>query len=247
MSLIKSRSADIGNNEQKIKKYTIGDLLIPLLSIIIFAILTIALYVPAISDIWEIRKDIKDVQDKKVFIDSNLKIVDTLNQDKIGLLDSARIARLIVPTELDVSNFTYYVDKLAKENNLEFKEVSSTNISVDASSIENLSLEEGVKGISGPFVYNGSYDDIVSFLDKLQADSPYIVSASSVSLKQELADPNAKKQPAESWTLELSITGYYAEGRQNVTVSPYQKVTPYSNYKDILNVFTKKAEKLSSQ
>ncbi|MCA9375254.1 hypothetical protein KC622_02910, partial [Candidatus Dojkabacteria bacterium] len=68
MSLIKSRSADIGNKEQKIKKYTIGDLLIPLLSIIIFAILTIALFIPAISDIWEIRKDIKDVQDKKVFI-----------------------------------------------------------------------------------------------------------------------------------------------------------------------------------
>lgn len=249
MSIAKSRSVDIGNNEKKVRKYKFGDLIIPVISIIIFAILTMALYVPAVSDIWEIRKETKDISEKKTFIESNLKTVDTLNQGKIELLDSARVARLIVPTELDVSDFTFYVDELANETDLEFKEVSSTNISVDASSIKNLSLEEGVKGISGPFVYSGTYDNIVSFLDKLQVDSPYIVSTSSVALKQELTDVESEgsedSEKSRNWGLELSITGYYAEGRENVSLSPYQKVVPYTNHKEALNVFYRKAEKLN--
>lgn len=248
MALKKSREKeDLGNNQAKIKRFTIGDLVIPLLGLFILLMLTIFVYVPMIftgeNSYMSMREERKEIDSKKRELDKKLEQMKPVTENAGNLTRDLRTVNSIIPNSLDVSDFTYYVDRLAQQTGLDFKEISSGNISVDTSDDRNESVPTSVSGVSGPIVYEGKYSEIVDFLDKLQSESPYIVETSNIFLKLITPARSGESVDESYWRVEISITGYYiatADGGE-ILFNAYQPFVPYTRYEDILEIFRFKA------
>jgi Tfp pilus assembly protein PilO len=226
---------------------TVGDLLIPLLSILILLLLTVFVYVPRTVEALETRDEIADVKSNQASLQAKLQDMDPFLQDKLQVQQDLKASRDVIPVSLDVADFTYYVDQIAQENRLQFRKVSSGNVDVNKIGIEQTAeLGTNVKGVSGPIVYEGEYDDIVNFLDNLQAQSPFIIEASSINLSKNSGEEDSDEDVnLDLWRIELSIIGYYiGTDNNNLPVNVYQQFTPYTRFPEVVAVFARKAAKL---
>ncbi|WKZ31288.1 MAG: hypothetical protein QY318_00745 [Candidatus Dojkabacteria bacterium] len=240
--------------QDSVKTLTFGDMVVPLLSLLILLLLTGFVFIPMTLEALDLRDNIKEAQNKQEQLDEKLLTMKPLVDDKAVVQEDLKVARDVIPYILDVADFTYYVDQIAQGNNLRFQEISSGNIEVSRIGFEGESeFGANVRGVSGPIEYRGSYENIVNFLDQLQAESPFIVEASSIRLRrnnalteEELAAlPEGDENVEGDWAIEMDITGYYiAQQERDLTIDIYAGFIPYTNYQDVVAVFEEKSTKI---
>jgi len=89
-------------------------------------------------------------------------------------------------------------------------------------------------GVSGPLSYSGQYKDILEFLDEIQAYSPYLVTLKDISMSH---------SGEGRWSVEFELTGYYIP-EQDIKVDFYQPFTKYTQFSDIIDIFSVRVERL---
>jgi hypothetical protein len=213
---------------QTAKKFKLGDVVVPILSIIILILLTLFVYIPQITNAIEANKEAKEVSeniDSLEKLNTDLDSVD-ISQLQIDLSD----AQIVIPYELQVSDFVFYVDTLARKEGLNFKEIFAGDVEVKGGGVVEDSV---ISGVSGPLRYTGSLEDITTFLDELQNASPFIVSTDKVDIKN-IAD-------SSSWEVSITLTGYYVDRANIASANIYNPFVIYTRYDDVIEVFKDKA------
>ncbi|MBD3329292.1 type 4a pilus biogenesis protein PilO [Candidatus Dojkabacteria bacterium] len=193
----KSRDTTAVAQAGKERNFKLGDLVIPILSIGIFLLLVIFVYIPMISDAREMNQEKDEVISNQKQMDKLLEELQSMNS--VALKSDYKLFSTMIPTELEVADFAFYVDKLAQEKSLTLNSIRASNADIVQEGTEFGS----VTSVSGPLEYSGSYDDIMSFLKDLQESSPYLITVQNVDIqkKDEFA--------ADTWSLEMSVQGFY--------------------------------------
>lgn len=243
MATIKRERASIeSDNKKRYEGIKLTDLLIPILSILVFILLLIFVFIPLINEGMVMRDEIDQVKSKQ---EQMIELNDTLTKtNRTRLQANLEDARTVIPETLKVSEFAFYIDSLATSKGLVFKEISSSNIDIEEDPQESETFSSGgntYSGVSGPLSYSGTYSQIVSFLEDLQISSPYIISLSAIRVNND----QATEINSTNWTLEISATGYFLESTSTANVNIYATFTPYTEYDRQLRVFEQKSARLS--
>lgn len=251
MAIQRSRQADIGNDEKKMKGIKPSDLIIPGASVLILLILTLFVYIPSITEANKMREEIKGIKQNQDILQANLEAIQPLIDDQTQLQIDLRKTKRIIPQKLEVGDFSYYVDRLARESGLEFVEISTSNSSKstgDEKIVENASVESYVSGVSGPIVYKGTYTQIVEFLDLLQRESPYIIEARKLEMDTTQVEEEDTNRSDDIWEVELSLMGYYIETESELSLAQmYTPIVPYTKFPQYLEIFESKASILDEE
>jgi hypothetical protein len=216
----------------KASRFNIKDALVPLSVSLILILLGIFVFVPMVKTAISFRgeyKEIKEREEKLRKLEGELSSIDeeTFQEDLIN-------AKEVIPQSLRVSAFMFYIESLADEKNLYSKSLSAGDTKVTVVKREEDEKERRTYyGVSSPLSYEGSLDDVLSFLDNLYAASPYVISARNVSLKQ----------AGQQWRVTLNVTGYYVP-ESTLEVDLYTSFESYTKYQDIMDIFTEKSKQL---
>ncbi len=216
------------------KKVTLklGDIIVPISLGILLIILAVFVFIPMISSTLKYADEYEETKKKEerlTILKDNLDKIDesTMQVDLINAKD-------VIPKELKVSSFIFYIDDLAKELSLTPKSLSGSDIKI--SSNEEEETEQKYLGVSGPVAYAGSFENILKFLNDLYSASPYIVSVSNVTIEREGVGTGI-------WKASLNLTGYYVKERESI-VDLSRPLTVYSTFGETVKVFEEKAIKL---
>lgn len=215
-------------------KLSFADLMIPVVSGLIFILILFFILLPSIGNSSDVLLEIEDVQEEQKMREQNIGVVEGI--DFSVLQRDLSNARKVLPTRLEVAQFAYYIDNLAEEKDLEFRELKAGDISI---SEEETSILD-VKGIRAPMEYSGDYERILDFFNELQTVSPYVISFGH---KVEL---NKSGDDEESvWNLEIDVTGHYVEEEseevfQRIDFS--RPIIPYDGDQDIVEEFAERIE-----
>lgn len=210
-------------------KLKISDIIIPILVVVILVILGVFVFVPMIQKAISFQTEHKAVLDKEAQLESLEK---TLNLMDEGILQSDLVnAQKVIPNNLKVSSFMYYIDNLASQKGLSSSEISAGDIKINTEG----ETKDGnyILGVSGPLAYEGTLTNALSFLDSLYSVSPYIITIENLDLESF----------NNVWKIKLSVTGYYVPVSVS-SVDIYSKFTPYSQFQNIVNIFETKASQL---
>ena len=218
---------------EKIKdsKVKVEDILIPAAATIILLMLSIFVFVPMIKATIAFQQEYESLKQKEetlVKLEEKLKGIDDATM-QVDLLN----AKSVIPKTLRVSMFVYYIDTLANEKNLTSKSLSAGDVTVSFTNKDKNNEKKSYLGVSGPLSYTGTLQDILSFLDSLYSASPYIISADNISFKK----------TGELWRVDLGVIGYYVPERA-YNVDYYTAFNEYTQYADVIGIFSKKAEEL---
>jgi len=217
----------IKSGEKVQKKLIFSDFVIPFLAFIIFIVLTIFVYIPMITETVELNDDTKNVISKQEQMKTLQVKIDEL--DGTQLYEDYQIIDQVIPTRLEVADFVYFVDELAKDKGLKLNEIRASNSDITS---EDSSLD--MSTVSGPLSYEGNYTDFLSFLEDLQKSSPYIVSVNSI----DLSNISGKR-----WSFDITINGYYlSESVSNV--DPYKTFVPYTNFNNLVEMLRNRGKLL---
>lgn len=219
--------------QNNVKRFKFGDIVVPVLSILTLALLTIFVYIPMITSAGKFRSETKEIEGKIDQLD-NLK--DELKSIDAGTLQTDLTdSRTVIPFSLQVSDFVSYIDLAAKDKGLVFKEILAGDIVV-RSTVGTKEIDPVMRGVSGPLKYSGTITQITEFLSDVQQASPFILAADQIKLKQE--------GNTDKWELSVNITGYYMNQAALPKTDIYMKFTKYTQNQDILKIFKSKADKL---
>ena len=248
MAIAKVREG-VGNQRQKMKSIKVGDILVPLMFLFIFIILVTFVYIPRIKEVSEMRDEKKTAEEKVAALEGNLNKLQPLINDKVQLQRDLKVAYQVIPQELDVADFSFYVDELARDTGLDFKEITqqSKTSETEESNTNSTSSGRYVNSISGPIVYEGNFVQVVDFLDKLQTESPYIIEAQNIELKRiPRTNDEGKRVDSDFWKLELNITGYYIDEAADISISGLDRpMNIYTSDSTVLDTFKDKASILN--
>jgi Tfp pilus assembly protein PilO len=213
----------------KKSKLKLSDLIIPISSMLVLVLLSIFLFIPMINTANQYRRELKETNEKIETLDNFEKSLSEI--DDTQLVNDLLIAKKIIPKVLQVSDFVYYIDNLAQRKNLVTSEISAGDVSVGG---EETRIRDSL-GVSGPLSYTGKYEDILEFLNEIQAYSPYLVTLKDISLS------NSGEEGG--WGVEFNLTGYY------IPESPrepdlYTPFTKYTQFSDIIDIFSVRVERL---
>lgn len=217
--------------QNNVKKFKVGDIMVPILSILTLALLTIFVYIPMVTAGTKFRQESSE-------IDAKISKVKGLESD-LNKIDIATMqndlsnSRVVIPFSLQVTDFVSYIDDSAKSKGLVFKEILAGDIAIRDDKGDR-GIDQSIKGVSGPLKYVGTLNQITDFLDELQSASPFILAADQIKLKKENSGSN--------WELSVNITGYYINQASLPKTNIYNSFTPYTQYASILNIFKAKAD-----
>jgi hypothetical protein len=226
---------EISEFRTQIKSFNVSDLIVPAMSLIILLLLTVFVYIPSISSAVSFREETKEVSGKIEQLNELNSSLDSIEVSQ--LQQDLAVTRKVIPFSLQVSDFAFYVDNLAQEKGLEFKEILAGDIQVKAPD-EEKGIDPIVKGVSGPLKYGGTLAAITEFLDGLQNASPFMIAADDIKLR--------KAVDSEAWEVSLNITGYYINESTIPQPNIYSPFSVYSTNSEVLDIFRSKAEKLES-
>jgi hypothetical protein len=223
-----SRNLEGLSDRAKKSRLTISDLIIPIGAGVILLLLTLFVFMPMISTAQEYRKELKRIEEDIEHLDNVKSSLEAI--DDTQLIDDLVIAKKIIPRILQVSDFVYYIDNLAESKNLTTSDISAGDINVGSESEETRSNQ----GVSSSLSYKGEYDNVLDFIDELQGYSPYLVTLKGVELSMVGGD---------NWSVDFQLTGYYVPERER-SVDFLRPFTKYTNFSDIIDIFSVKVEKL---
>jgi hypothetical protein len=220
---------DIEGLSERAKKsrLKITDLIVPLASFVVLVLLSIFVFVPMINTANEYRNELNDVNEKLETLDD---LENSLQEiDDTQLVSDLLISKQIIPKILQVSDFVYYIDNLAKDKRLVTKEISAGDVNVGGTTEVRESL-----GVSGPLSYSGEYTKVLEFLDEIQGYSPYLVT---------LRDVSMTNNGEGVWTVEFDLTGYYIP-EKDYNLDLYKPFSKYTQFSDIIDIFSVRVERL---
>ena len=233
-SLIKksqNKEKQLAAISEKIKnsRLKFSDVIIPLASLTILALLSIFVFIPMIKSAIGFQSEYKSIQESKSTLASLENQLDALDDTQLqtDLLNSKKV----IPKTLKVSSFIYYIDSLAYTKGLSSKEISAGDVKFSSDSDDKTG--HYILGVSGPLSYSGSLNAVLEFLDDLYSASPYVMSVKNIELKSS----------KENWTVDLNITGYYVPVNID-EVNLYLPFVSYTKYENIVEIFENKASKL---
>jgi hypothetical protein len=216
----------------KESKFKVKDALVPLSVGLILILLGIFVFVPMVRTAISFRGEYKEVKEREEELQKLEEELSAIDEEifQVDLIN----AKEVIPQSLRVSAFMFYIESLANEKNLYSKSLSAGDTQVSVIKREEDEKERRIYyGVSSPLSYEGSLDDVLSFLDNLYTASPYVISAQNVSLKQ----------TGERWRVTLNVTGYYVP-ETTLEIDPYTSFESYTKYQDIVDIFTEKANQL---
>jgi len=218
----------------KASEFKVKDALVPLSVGLILILLGVFVFVPMVKTAISFRGEYKEVKEREQNLQELEKELKSIDEGifQVDLIS----AKEVIPQSLRVSSFMYYIETLADEKNLYAKSLSAgdTQVSVIKRN-EDSNDRRTYYGVSSPLSYEGSLEDILSFLDNLFEASPYVISSQNVSL--------AKR--GEDWRVTLNVTGYYVP-KITLEVDSYTSFESYTEYEDIVDIFRKKADQLTN-
>jgi Tfp pilus assembly protein PilO len=229
-----------GQGKKKINKtagITLADLMIPIVSGLIFLLILFFVLIPSINSSSEMLTEIERVREDQEVLKRNLEIVESL--DFPTLQTDLSNARRVLPKRLEVAQFAYYVDSLAKEKGLDFRELKAGDVTISKEDIASLD----VKGIRVPMGYAGDYEPILDFFDELQTVSPYVISFGH---KVDLRKRGTEDENNVEWGLEIDITGYHVEEGQDLDrgINFSLPIKPYDFDPDMVEIFSERVNRL---
>lgn len=217
------------SNRAKRSQLKLSDLIIPIAVVIVLILLSILVFIPMITKANEYRAELKEVNQKIETLDNLEKSINEM--DSAQLVTDLLVAKKIIPKVLQVSDFVYYIDTLAKSKNLTTQEISAGDVSVGGG--EQTTVKKSL-GVNGPLSYSGRYNDVLEFLDEIQAYSPYLVTLQNISMSHGSDD---------NWSVDFDLTGYYIP-ETNTNVDLYMPFTKYTQFSDIIDIFSVRVSNL---
>ena len=225
----KEKQLAVISDKIKNSRIKFSDIIIPLSSITILALLSIFVFVPMIKSAISFQNEYKEIQESKEMLTILEKQLNDLDDTQLqtDLLNSKKV----IPKTLKVSSFIYYIDNLAYSTGLSSTEISAGDVKFASDADE----KQGnyILGVSGPLSYSGSLNAILGFLDDLYSASPYVLSVKNIELRSS----------GEKWMVDLNVTGYYVPINIDA-INLYQPFSPYTKYENILTIFKTKASQL---
>lgn len=234
-----SNSKDTGMRDGKVERKTtrlnLADLLIPIVSAFVFIMVLFFILIPSINNSSEVLRKIEEAEADQETLRTNLETVESI--DFAQMQRDLSNARKVLPTRLEVAQFAYYVDNLAEEKDLEFRELRAGDVSISDAEEDVSTLD--VKGIRVPMEYSGDYEPILDFFNELQTVSPYVISFGHNVELNKLGDGDDAE-----WGLEIDITGYHVREDDEMvrTTNLYSRFTPYSNFENLVEEFAERVE-----
>ncbi len=216
-----------------VKSFKLGDIIIPLLSLIILVLLSVFVYIPMISEATKNNAQSKDIDNKITQLKSLSKQLDSIDQGQMQV-DLAN-SRLVIPYSLQVSDFIINTDKQALDSGLKAKDILAGDVQINDGSTKKSTKSASIMGVSGPVKYEGSIVAISNFLDKMTGSSQYILSLENIRLKKQANN-------GDKWEVSLSVTGYYLNKDTVVSPSYYIPFSAYTRYADVFSKFANKVE-----
>jgi len=220
------------NKRLKKSRLDIGDMIIPVLVLIVLILLSVFVFIPMVKSAIDFRVESKEINKK-------METLEKLERDLEGVDDTLLQADLImtkrvIPTSLKVSDFIYYIDTLANSKNLSARELTASDVKVITGGDSD--NPDYTYAVNAPLAYSGSFGSILGFLDELQGASPYIVSIEGISLRGSEND---------IWNISFKTTGYYIpEEVQNTSL--YTPFSAYNKYEETMKILRQKSEKLEN-
>lgn len=219
----------------KASQFNIKDAIIPLSVGVILILLGVFLFVPMVQTALSQREEYREVrgkEEKLQELENKLKAMDeaTLQIDLIN-------AKKVIPQNLTVASFISYIDTLAREKELQSKSLSAADTQSSTTRVDQGDSEDSKRiyyGVRSQLAYEGSLENVSEFLEDLHLASPYIISARGVFLK---GSPRG-------WTVQVGVIGYYVP-EPTLKMDPYSSFESYTQYQDIIDIFTEKAEELN--
>jgi len=218
-------SEKIENTKLKLK-----DFIFPIIIIAVLLVIVIVVFIPMLNNAIGFRNELKEVQKKEKQLEelkTNLAKMD-VNQLESDLVD----VKSVIPKNLKVSSFIFYIDELAKEMNLTSESISAGDIKVATEE-----ATEEYKGVNGPLSYSGSLENVLAFLDSFYTSSPYIVSPKNI---------NLESSTDGEWEVALNLTGYYIDDTETTKLDVYRPLKPYTEFSAEMQILREKATKLRS-
>lgn len=217
------------------KSFKVGDLVIPILSIAVFLLLVTFVYVPMIRDAREMNHEKEEIINDQKQMQQLLSELQAMNA--VELKTDYKLFSTMIPTELEVADFAFYVDKLAREKSLTLNSIRASNADIVQEGTEFGS----VTSVSGPLEYSGSYDHIMSFLDELQSASPYLITVQNVDIQKN------EEIAGDEWSIDMSVQGFYmTDDSANLEALGRELYyLPFYNYqqdKDLLGVIRQRGQ-----
>jgi hypothetical protein len=230
----KKTEREIESLSEKIKasKFKVKDALVPLSVGLILILLGVFVFVPMVKKATSFRKEYEETKEKEEKLQELEKELGSIDEatSQVDLINSKEV----VPQSLRVSSFMVYIENLAAEKELFSKSLSAGDTQISVVKRDEDSKERRIYyGVSSPLTYEGTLDNILSFLDNLYEASPYVIAAQNASLSQR----------GESWRLTLNVTGYYVP-EVTLEIDPYTSFESYTKYQDIIDIFEEKSEQL---
>lgn len=219
--------------EEKKLALKITDLLIPIISLIVLLFMTIFVYIPTLQEADAVRAKIEEDKSKIEKINS---ISQTLKNIDVSQLNSDyELITKMIPYRLEVADFAFYVDELAKQKNLKLLQISASSDKVSAESLKTPAGD--LYGVNGPLKYEGTYENIVSFFNEINTYSPYLINVSDISMSL---------QDSGTWSLEMRVTGFYIQQNEDISFNSlvYGTFTSYLNNPSLMEALRTRGEKL---
>ena len=230
-----SREIESISERIKASQFNIKDAIIPLSVGVILILLGFFLFVPMVQTALSQREEYQEVRDKEEKLqelENKLKAMDegTLQVDLIN-------SKKVIPQNLTVASFISYIDTLAREKELQSKSLSAADTQSSTTRVDQGDSEDSRRiyyGVRSQLAYEGSLENVSEFLEDLHLASPYIISARGVLLK---GSPTG-------WTVQVGVIGYYVP-ESTLKMDLYSPFESYTEYQDIIDIFTEKAEELN--
>lgn len=223
--------------KKKSSRLNFADLVIPIISGTIFILVLFFILIPSVNSSRNMLLEIEKIEKEREILKANLT-----NAQMINFVDLQRDlsnARKVLPRRLEVAQFAYYIDNLAKEKGLDFRGLKAGDIAI---SDEDISILD-VKGIRVPMGYSGDYNPILDFFNELQLVSPYVISFGH---KVELNKLGSESEGNVKWSLEIDVTSYYVEEDQHLdtVVNFSAPLKPYDTQQEMVDEFAERVERL---
>jgi len=203
------------------QRLSFSEMLIPIIALVMFVILIIFVYIPQVKAASVYKNKIAILKDEEARLNTNISQVEKLNEDSNLVMQNLNIAQIVISDELAVSDFSFKITDLALEMGLTLQSLSSSDVAY-ANNNDLIFVTGVVKGITGPMRYEGSFEDIVDFLEHIKLESPYLIDTSEIRLRK-------FPEELDKWSLDLALTGYYMVDSDDINSDPLLPIKLYTS------------------
>ncbi len=191
---------------------TVSDYIIPILVLIIFALIIAFVYVPFGTEILKVKESADKLRDQ---ISKDEAKIATLKRINLSELDgNIETVSKFIKNEMDVSALAKEVETIASSNGLTIVNASMSNTASIKSATSDTSIRPDLPQyaglISGPFSFEGTFEQIMNFIKALRTQSSTLLSFRVVDITKgsNTASEKTTAQLRQDWSISIYIDGY---------------------------------------